>query len=203
MIEPSSGEVMLDNIALRHIDPSDLRRDVGLLTQNSRLFHGTLRENVTLGASNASQSAILDALSIVGADEFIRALPKGLDYPLQEGGNGLSGGQLQALLLARLLVRDPNVVLLDEPTAAMDEATERLFISRFQTWSRDKTVVIATHRMRVLELVDRVMVFDKGQLVLDEAKADAMTTLKGIKPLAPEKTVPPKLVPVHNTSGGI
>lgn len=203
MIEPSSGEVMLDNIALRHIDPSDLRRDVGLLTQNSRLFHGTLRENVTLGASNASQSAILDALSIVGADEFIRALPKGLDYPLQEGGNGLSGGQLQALLLARLLVRDPNVVLLDEPTAAMDEATERLFIARFQTWSRDKTVVIATHRMRVLELVDRVMVFDKGQLVLDEAKADAMTTLKGIKPLAPEKTVPPKLVPVHNTSGGI
>jgi len=185
MIEASTGEILLDNLAMRHIDPADLRRDIGLLTQNSRLFHGSVRENVMLGAPNASQAELMEVLSIVGADEFIRGLPKGLDHLIQEGGRGLSGGQQQALLLARMLVRSPNVVLLDEPTAAMDEATERQFIARFQAWSKGKTVVIATHRMRVLELVDRILVFDKGQLVLSDSKAGALTTLKGITRLEP------------------
>lgn len=191
MLEPSSGEVLLDNLAMRHIDPTDLRRDIGLLTQNSRLFHGTIRENIMLGAPNASQVTMMEVLAVVGADEFIRALPKGLDHLIQEGGRGLSGGQQQALLLARMLIRDPNVVLLDEPTASMDETTERLFISRFQAWSKGKTVIIATHRMRVLELVDRVLVFDKGQLVLDDAKAGALATLSGITKLKPETTATP------------
>ncbi|WP_053086086.1 type I secretion system permease/ATPase [Nitratireductor soli] len=185
MMEPSLGEVHLDDLALNQIDPADVRRSVGLLTQNSRLFHGTIRDNVTMGAPHIAQAGLLDALAMVGADEFIRRLPRGLDHPILEGGRGLSGGQQQALLLARLLIRDPSIVLLDEPTAAMDEATERAFITRFRVWSQERTVVIATHRMRVLDLVDRIIAFDNGQTVLDEPKDEALKVLKGVKKVVP------------------
>ncbi|WP_295808065.1 type I secretion system permease/ATPase [uncultured Nitratireductor sp.] len=185
MLEPLSGEVTLDSLALGHIDPADVRRDVGLLTQNARLFHGTIRDNVTIGAPHASQEALFEALAMVGADDFIRRLPKGLDHPVQEGGLGLSGGQRQSLLLARLLIRQPTIVLLDEPTAAMDEATERQFIKRFRDWSADRTVVIATHRMRILELVERIVVFDNGRVALDNGKEDALKVLQGVKKVVP------------------
>jgi ATP-binding cassette, subfamily C, bacterial LapB len=178
-LEPFSGEALIDNLAIDHIDPSDLRREVGLLTQSSRLFHGTIRENVLLGAQNASQQALLGALQMTGADYFIRTLPSGIDHLIDEGGRGLSGGQQQALLLSRLLIRNPSVVLLDEPTASMDEATERLFIRRFAEWSRNKTVVIATHRMRVLDLVERAVALDNGRVVVDAAKDQALRILRG------------------------
>lgn len=113
---------------------------------------------------------------MVGADAFIRKLPKGLDYHIQEGGLGLSGGQKQAILLARLVLRDPSVVLLDEPTAAMDDAAERHFIQRFGDWSLGRTVVIATHRMRVLDAVSRIVVVDGGRIVLDGAKDAVLDT---------------------------
>jgi ATP-binding cassette subfamily C protein LapB len=178
-IEPASGEVLIDSLAMEQIDPNDLRREVGLLTQNSRLFHGTIRENVLLGAQSASQQAVLEALQMTGADDFIRTMPKGLDHLIDEGGRGLSGGQQQALLLSRLLIRNPSVVLLDEPTASMDETTERLFIRRFAVWCRGKTVVIATHRMRVLDLIDRIVALDKGRVVVDAPKEEALRLLRG------------------------
>jgi ATP-binding cassette subfamily C protein LapB len=178
-IERASGEALIDNLAMEHIDPTDLRREIGLLTQNSRLFHGTIRENVLMGARNASQQSLLEALQMTGADEFVRMLPKGLDHLIEEGGRGLSGGQQQALLLSRMIIRSPSVVLLDEPTAAMDEATERLFIRRFSTWSKNKTVIIATHRTRVLDLVERVVALDNGRVVVDAPKEEALRILKG------------------------
>ena len=179
MLQPLSGEVTLDDLALHQIDPADVRRDVGLLTQTSRLFHGTLRENLTLGAPTATDAEIMAALSMVGAEAFVRRLRDGLGHVVLEGGKGLSGGQVQALLLARLLLRRPQVVLLDEPTAAMDEATERHFIQKFGEWSRGRTVVIATHRMRMLDLADRILVVDGGQVALDEAKDAALRTMTG------------------------
>ena len=189
-IEPASGEVLIDNLAMEQIDPNDLRREVGLLTQNSRLFHGTIRENILLGAQSASQQALLDALQMTGADDFIRMMPKGLDHLIDEGGRGLSGGQQQALLLSRLLIRNPSVVLLDEPTASMDEATERLFIRRFSAWCRGKTVVIATHRMRVLDLIERVVALDQGRIVLDAPKEQALRALRGEPaPQTPETAI--------------
>ena len=180
LLEPASGEILLDNMALHQIDPADLRRDVGLLTQSARLFHGTLRDNIMLSAPQASQDEILAALSMVGADDFIRKLPKGLEHPVHEGGLGLSGGQKQAILLARLLIRQPSVVLLDEPTAAMDETTERHFIRQFLSWSGDKTVIIATHRMRVLELVERLIVVETGFIAMDEAMDAGLKKLRGL-----------------------
>ena len=179
MLQPLSGEVTLDDLALHQIDPADVRRDMGLLTQNSRLFHGSLRENLTLGAPAATDADILAVLSMVGADTFVRRLRDGLGHPVLEGGRGLSGGQVQALLLARLLLRRPQVVLLDEPTAAMDEATERHFIARFGEWSRGRTVVMATHRMRMLDLADRIVVVEGGQVVLDDGKDAALRTMMG------------------------
>ncbi|WP_308814571.1 type I secretion system permease/ATPase [Sphingomonas sp. GV3] len=179
MLEPASGEILLDDLALGQIDPADVRRDVGLLTQNSRLFHGTLRDNLTMGAPHASADAIMDALEMVGATDFVRRLRDGLDHLVLEGGRGLSGGQVQALLLARLLIRRPSVVLLDEPTAAMDEAAERHFIDRFRDWSRGRTVVVATHRLRVLDLADRVVVIDQGTILLDQPKSAALDTMRG------------------------
>ncbi|CAN7242197.1 type I secretion system permease/ATPase [Brucella pseudogrignonensis] len=180
LLDAAEGEVLLDDLALPQIDPADVRRDVGLLTQNSRLFFGTLRENITMGASDASDAEIQRVLAMVGADGFVRRLQKGLEHLVQEGGGGLSGGQKQAILLARLLIRDPSVVLLDEPTSTMDEATERHFIEQFAKWSVGRTVVIATHRMRVLELVQRLIVVENGQVALDDSKERGLQTLLGM-----------------------
>lgn len=179
LLHPVSGDVLLDGIALHHIDPADVRRDIGFLAQNSRLFHGTIRENLTLGRPEASSAEIMAALEMVGADGFIKRSRAGLEQMIQEGGLGLSGGQIQALLLARTLIREPQVVLLDEPTAAMDEGAERLFIDRFARLSEGRTLLIATHRMRVLDLVDRIIVVQDGRIVLDKPKAEALLTMRG------------------------
>lgn len=178
MLQPLSGEVLIDGLALHQVDPADARRDIGLLTQSSRLFHGTLRENLTLGAPTATDGEILDALAMVGAEALVRRLRDGLGHHVQEGGRGLSGGQQQALLLARLLLRHPVVALLDEPTAAMDEVAEQQFIHRLRDWGRDRTLVIATHRMRMLDLVDRIIVIDGGTVVLDGAKDAVLATMR-------------------------
>lgn len=197
LMSASSGEVLLDDLSLPHIDPADVRRDVGLMTQNARLFHGTLLENITIGAPQATAAQILTSLKMVGADEFIRKLPKGLDHVILEGGLGLSGGQKQSLLLARLLIRDPSVLLLDEPTASMDEATERQFIDRLGEYSRGKTLIIATHRMRALDLVDRIIVVEAGVIVLDEPKDKALKILKGLANVPRRVRTPAEPVPVQ------
>ena len=184
LLEPSIGEVLLDDVALSQIDPADVRRDVGMLTQNARLFHGTIRDNILLGAPQASGEEMLQALAMVGADSFIRRLPKGLDQVILEGGNGLSGGQKQALLLARLIVRNPSIVLLDEPTAAMDEATERHFIAEFGKWCRGRTLVVATHRTRVLDLVDRLIVIDGGAILRDGSREQVLKASRAARPKA-------------------
>lgn len=179
LLEPASGDVLLDNLALAHLDSAVVRRDVAYLSQHARLFHGSLRENLCLGAADASDHDIFCALDHAGAGDFVRRLPQGLDHQIREGGCGLSGGQRQAILLARTLLRKPNVLLMDEPTAAMDEATERRFVAQLQTWSQGRTVIIATHRMRVLDMVERIIVLDKGRILLDEAKD---LTLQKLKP---------------------
>ncbi|WP_137898291.1 type I secretion system permease/ATPase [Sphingomonas sp. 2SG] len=184
MLQPVSGEVLLDGLALHQIDPADVRRDVGLLTQSSRLFHGTLRENLTLGAPSASDTEIMAVLAMVGADAMLRRMRDGLGHVVQEGGRGLSGGQVQALLLARLLLRQPMVALLDEPTAAMDEATERHFIQRLGEWGRDRTLVVATHRMRMLDIVDRIIIIDQGGVILDGPRDQILATMRGTRSAA-------------------
>ncbi|RLM28270.1 ATP-binding protein [Brenneria alni] len=175
-MELVEGELWLDNLSLAHIDMADVRRNIGLVTQNARLFFGTLRENLTLGSPRASDAEIFAALEVCGADRFVKKLALGLDHPVMEGGAGLSGGQRQSILLARMLLRDPNIVLLDEPTASLDEHTEREFIQRLSGWLAGRTLVVATHRVAVLELVKRVIVLKEGQLVMDAPKEQALNT---------------------------
>ncbi|MGE6981223.1 type I secretion system permease/ATPase [Kluyvera intermedia] len=168
------GELRLDSLSLPHIDVADLRRNTGLMTQNARLFHGSLRDNLTLGAPQARDEEIIAALEMCGADVLVRKLPHGLDHVVMEGGLGLSGGQRQSLLLARLILRDPNIVLLDEPTASLDEHTERDFLDRLGNWLAGRTLIIATHRSAVLSIVNRVLVLKDGALVMDMPKEQAM-----------------------------
>ena len=173
LLEPKAGKVLLDDATLAHIDPSDVRRDVALLTQNARLFYGTLRENLLLGAPHATDAELLKALQATGAWAFVRRLPLGLDYQVMEGGMGLSGGQRQSLLISRLLVRNPRVLLLDEPTASLDEVAEREVIGLLRNLAPGHTLVVATHRPAVLQAVDRIVVVDNGGVVLD-GKRDAV-----------------------------
>lgn len=177
LLEPAMGELMLDGVRLAHIDPADVRRDVGILTQNARLFHGTLRDNLLLGAPRTSDERILQALEWTGALGYLRRLPKGLDHMVQEGGLGLSGGQRQSLLLARLLLRDPQILLLDEPTASMDETTEKRFIRYLAGLEPGRSLVVATHRTSVLSAVQRIIVVENGMIALDGQKDEVIAEL--------------------------
>ncbi|ENW51036.1 type I secretion system permease/ATPase [Acinetobacter baumannii] len=174
MQEPLQGQIKLDDIVLGLIDPLDIRRDVGLLNQNSHLFFGSIRENLKLGAPLATDLDILKALNLSGALDFLQEKKEGLDYQILEGGVGLSGGQKQALLLARLLIRKPNILLLDEPTAAIDDVSEKQFIEQLNGWLGNKTLVVATHRKAILELVDRVIVVNNGKIVMDGPKEQVL-----------------------------
>ena len=170
MQEPVKGQIKIDDIVLGLIDPLDVRRDIGLLNQNAHLFFGSIRENLKLGTPLANDQDIFDALRLSGALNFVQEKKEGLDYQILEGGIGLSGGQKQALLLARLLIRKPNVLLLDEPTAAIDDVSEKQFIEQLQNWLGHKTLIVATHRRAILELVDRVIVVNDGKIVMDGPK---------------------------------
>lgn len=177
MMDLQAGSISLDGVSLPHIDPADVRRDVGLLTQNSRLFHGTLRDNLIMGAPHASDTEILHALALTGAADFVSKFAAGMDHLILEGGLGLSGGQRQSLLLSRLIIRQPHIVLLDEPTASLDEATERALIQNLDQWAAQRTLIIATHRMSVLSLVNRIIVVDNGRIVVDDSKENAIARL--------------------------
>jgi len=167
MQTPNQGKIKLDGVELGLIDPADVRRDMGLLNQNAHLFFGTVRENLTLGAPLANDDDILQALRITGALAFVQEKKEGLDHLILEGGVGFSGGQKQALLLARLPLRQPNILLLDEPTAAIDDVSEKQLIDHLKMWLGHRTLVVATHRRAVLELVDRIIVVNDGKIVMD------------------------------------
>lgn len=174
---PNDGSIRLDGTELGLIDPADVRRDMSLLSQSAHLFFGTIRENLTMGAPMASDEAILRALHMTGALPFVQARPTGLDDVIFEGGQGLSGGQRQALLLARTLLCDPQILLLDEPTSNFDDGNERHVIESLKKWMGPRTLVVATHRMSVLALVDRIIVIDGGQVVMDGPKEKVLGAL--------------------------
>lgn len=160
---------MLDGVDMRQIDPNFLRSQVLLLSQSPRLFLGTLRENMDLARVDgySTDQELLQALRRFGLDKIIRQHPRALDMPLGEDGLGLSGGQKQIIALARMTLRSPRVVLLDEPTTGLDQATERMALSAVGQWCQDKTLIVVTHRPQVLQIVNRIIVMDGGKIVMD------------------------------------
>jgi len=168
----------VDGIDLRQIDPADLRRNVGYVPQDTMLFFGTVRDNITLGAPAVGDAAILRAAALAGVNEFTDRHPLGLDMPVGERGEGLSGGQRQTIAIARAWLLDPTVMVMDEPTNSMDNTTESVIKTKLAESMDDKTLLLVTHRASLLELVDRIIVLDGGRKVADGPKAQVLEALK-------------------------
>jgi ATP-binding cassette subfamily C protein LapB len=177
LYEPQGGAILVDGTDLRQIDPASLRQRIGCLLQDVYLFYGTVRENILAGAPHADDAALLSASYVAGVDEFCNRHPLGFDTPVGERSELLSGGQRQAVALARALVGNPPILILDEPTSAMDNSSETLFKTRLTEVLPGKTLVLITHRSSLLSLVDRLVVIDNGRVVADGPRETVIAAL--------------------------
>ena len=167
LYEPTEGAVLIDGIDVRQLDKTDLQHNVGVMLQDSWLFSGTVKENIQLGLLEYDDDHILSIAKISGVDDFVASNPKGYDFEIKERGVGLSGGQKQSINLARALLHDPKLLLLDEPTSSMDQGTEKKIVDNLQEYGKEKTMMIITHRNPILTMVDRVLVVENGKVVAD------------------------------------
>jgi len=178
LYQPTGGAVSIDGVDLRQLDPADLRRNIGYVAQDVTLFYGTLRDNIALGAPYADDATILAAAEAGGLTEFVNRHPDGFDMMIGERGDSLSGGQRQGVAIARAFLMDPPILLLDEPTSAMDFSSEQQFKERLKLMAAHKTVVIVTHRNSLLDLATRVMVVDDGRIVADGPRDQVIQALQ-------------------------
>ncbi len=169
ILQPTDGAILIDGVDVRQIDTADTRKNIGVMLQDSWLFSGTIRENIQMGFNEYDDDHVLNICKIAGVDDFVGAHPKGYDLEVRERGNGLSGGQKQTINLARSLLHDPAILLLDEPTSSMDQNTEKQVITSLESFSKDKTMLIVTHRNSILSMVDRVFVIENGKIIADQA----------------------------------
>lgn len=181
LYQPTEGAILIDGIDLRQIDPAELRRSIGYVQQDTHLFYGTLRENITMRAPHSNDAAVLAAAHIGGIDEFANSHPKGFDLLVGERGETLSGGQKQAVGIARAFVTSPPIVLLDEPTSAMDHSGEDAVKKRLAEATEHKTMVLISHRSGLFDLVARLIVIDAGRIVADGNKQDVIEALRAGK----------------------
>ncbi|MCU6679065.1 type I secretion system permease/ATPase [Leclercia sp. H6S3] len=176
--QPDSGNVLIDGIDARQIDVHDLRHNIGYAPQDIHLFSGTLRENLVYGASYVDDETMLRVATLTGVHEFARRHPSGYNMQVGERGMSLSGGQRQAVALARALLLDPPVLLMDEPTSSMDNTSEDLIKKALIPVISDKTLLMVTHRASLLTLVDRLIIVDNGKIIADGPKESVMSALK-------------------------
>jgi ATP-binding cassette subfamily C protein LapB len=176
--QPSEGSILIDGVDARQIDPAELRRAAGFVSQDVTLFYGSLKDNIALGAPFASDQDVLAAAEVAGVTEFANRHSRGFDMLIGERGESLSGGQRQAVGIARAVLNDAPILLLDEPSSAMDHQSEESLKARLRSYASGKTVVLVTHRTALLDLVDRLIVVDNGQIMADGPKAQVVEALQ-------------------------
>lgn len=178
LYQTTGGAVSVDGVDVRQLDPADLRRNIGYVSQDVTLFYGTLRDNISIGAPYADDAAILAAAEAGGLTDFVNRHPDGFDMMIGERGDSLSGGQRQGVAIARAFLMDPPILLLDEPTSAMDFSSEQQFKQRLKSVAAHKTVIIVTHRNSLLDLATRVIVVDEGKVVADGPRDQVIQALQ-------------------------
>jgi ATP-binding cassette subfamily C protein LapB len=199
---PLGGAVLIDGVDIRQIDPTAFRDKIGYVGQDTQLFMGTLRQNLVLSNPSISDQKILDVLKALGLYELVASSARGLDMLLTEAGGGLSGGQRQLLSIARMMLRNPVYVFMDEPTAHMDAQTEVRVIKVLQEWSKGRTVILSSHRTQLLALVNRVVMLDRGAVFMDTNRDDFLTKMSGGRPAnAAGPAAGPSTAPTAPSSG--
>ena len=177
LFKASDGLVMYDGVDIKQLHTDDLSKSIGIVLQDVQLFSGSIRENITMGREDINQDDLINAGKLSGLDDFVSKIPGGYDLQLSDGGKGLSGGQRQSIALARAIGHKPTHFILDEPTSAMDMNDENIFISQMSSIMQDTTMLIVTHRMPLLNLVDRIIVMNEGQIVEDGPKEEIINKL--------------------------
>ena len=178
LYEPDAGQILIDGIDINQIDPADLRKNMGYVSQDIMLFRGTVKDNITFRASHASDGAMIRAAQISGASDFIKKHPKGYEMPIGERGQGLSGGQRQTIGIARAFLLSAPIMLMDEPSNAMDQITEAKLLDNLQTALKGTTSLLVTQKMNLLKIVDRVLVVNEGKIIIDAPKEEALLKLQ-------------------------
>lgn len=177
LYQPEAGNILLDDVDSRQRDPVEVRRYIGYVSQELELFFGTVKDNIVLGAPYVEDEIVLQAAQLAGVTEFVNQHPLGFDLPIGERGERLSGGQRQAIALARALLLNPPLLLLDEPTNALDNRAEELFKARLLPYLEGKTLLLVTHRMSLLSLVERLIVLDDGKIIAMGKKEEVIQSL--------------------------
>jgi len=177
LYKPDSGTILIDGIDINQIDPADLRKNIGYVPQDVNLFRGSVKNNIIYKAPYVNDEQMLKASRLAGVDEFVKLHPKGYDMPVGERGDGLSGGQKQAIAIARAFLLDAPIILLDEPTNSVDNVMEAKIRVNLSKNLVGKTTLIITHKNSVLSLVDRLIILDNGKLIIDGKRDEVLKKL--------------------------
>ncbi len=189
---PKEGQILIGGADIRQLDPADLRRHIGAVPQDVLLFAGTVRDNIAVGVPYAEDAEILEAAQLAGVDEFVRQHPEGYAWSVGERGERLSGGQRQAISLARAVLARPKILAMDEPTSAMDQGSEQAMKIRLEEMLEGRTLVLVAHRPSLLTLVSRLIVVDRGRIIADgprEKVLEALSRRRGGGPGGVERRV--------------
>jgi len=190
--DPLKGHILVDGADIRALRLEDLRSTVCVVEQEPFIFSGPLRENICYGSWHAPRAAIETAVKFAGLEELVFGFPHGLDTHLEEGGHSLSGGQKQRIALARAIVRNPAILILDEATSAIDSDTERQIFERLEDWLGQRTVIVMAHRLSTIRRFDRIIVLDGGRVIGDGALNELITSCSPFHQLFSEQLVPMK-----------
>ncbi len=176
---PTEGSLLIDDIDINQIDPADLRHHIGYLSQDISLMSGSIRDNIVFKDPHIDDERLIQVSKICGVSQFVNKLPMGFDTSVGEQGSWLSGGQRQSIALGRAILLDEPILILDEPTNSMDNTTEAIIRKNLFDYTRDKTLILVTHKAPMLDLVERLIVVDDGRIVMDGPKEKVIEALQG------------------------